>query len=30
MMRIEEEEGTEAKVKVAAPGKGGFMEVFPI
>jgi DHA3 family macrolide efflux protein-like MFS transporter len=30
MLRIEEEEGTEAKVKVSAPGKGGFMEVFPI
>lgn len=30
MLRIEEEEGREAQVKVAAPGKGGFMEVFPI
>ena len=30
MLRIDEEEGKEAKVKVAAPGKGGFMEVFPI
>ncbi|WP_019413995.1 MFS transporter [Paenisporosarcina sp. TG20] len=30
MLRIDEEEGTEALVKVAAPGKGGFMEVFPI
>lgn len=30
MLRIDEEEGTEAKVKVSAPGKGGFMEVFPI
>ena len=30
MLRIEEEDGTEAKVKVSAPGKGGFMEVFPI
>jgi MFS family permease len=30
MLRIDEEEGTEALVKVSAPGKGGFMEVFPI
>ncbi len=30
LLRIEEEEGTEAQIKVAAPGKGGFMEVFPI
>ena len=30
MLRVEEEEGKEAQVKVAAPGKGGFMEVFPI
>jgi DHA3 family macrolide efflux protein-like MFS transporter len=30
MLRIDEEEGTEAQVKVSAPGKGGFMEVFPI
>ena len=30
LLRIDEEEGKEAKVKVSAPGKGGFMEVFPI
>ncbi len=30
MLRIEEENGTEAQVKVTTPGKGGFMEVFPI
>ena len=30
MLRIDEEEGTEAQVKVPTPGKGGFMEVFPI
>ncbi|MDX1701498.1 MAG: MFS transporter, partial [Melioribacteraceae bacterium] len=30
MLRIDETDGREAQVKVAAPGKGGFMEVFPI
>ncbi|WP_342541572.1 MFS transporter [Paenisporosarcina sp. FSL H8-0542] len=30
MLRIDEGQGTEAQVKVASPGKGGFMEVFPI
>ncbi|MCZ8535961.1 MFS transporter [Paenisporosarcina quisquiliarum] len=30
MLRIDEGQEKEAKVKVASPGKGGFMEVFPI
>lgn len=30
MLRIDEEEDTEAQVKVPQAGKGGFMEVFPI
>lgn len=30
MLRIDEGHEKEAKVKVASPGKGGFMEVFPI